>query len=69
MSDGNAHNLNNLPIAHVGSMGGYFKMGQSVNVEDGSVSLARDNSEGQCDQVLLPRGAPIFVHVHGRTLT
>ena len=49
MSDGNAHNLNNLPIVHVGSTGSYFKTGQSVNVEDGSDSLARGNSEAQCN--------------------
>jgi hypothetical protein len=48
MSDGNAHNLNNLPIVHAGSAGGYFKTGQSVNVEDGSDSLSRGNSESQC---------------------
>jgi hypothetical protein len=30
-------------------MGGYFKMGLSVNVEDGSDSLTRGNSEGQCN--------------------
>jgi hypothetical protein len=49
MSDGNAHNLNNLPIVQAGSAGGYFKIGQSVNVEDGSDSLSRGNSESQCN--------------------
>ncbi len=49
MSDGNAHNLNNLPIVQVGSLGGYFKTGQSVNVWDGSASLQRGNSEAQCN--------------------
>jgi hypothetical protein len=49
MSDGNAHNLNNLPIVQAGSAGGYFKTGQSVNVEDGSASLSRGNSESQCN--------------------
>lgn len=48
MSDGNAHNLNNLPIVQAGSAGGYFKTGQSINVEDGSASLSRGNSESQC---------------------
>ena len=36
MSDGNSHNLNNLPILQAGSCGGYFKTGQAVNVENGS---------------------------------
>jgi hypothetical protein len=36
MSDGNAHNLNNLPIIQAGSAGGYFKQGWTVNVEDGT---------------------------------
>ena len=33
MSDGNAHNLNNLPIIQAGSCGGYFKTGWAVNVD------------------------------------
>jgi hypothetical protein len=49
MSDGNAHNLNNLPIVQVGSLGRYFKTGQSVNVWDGSDSLSGGNSEAQCN--------------------
>ncbi|MFO7179827.1 MAG: DUF1552 domain-containing protein [Pseudomonadota bacterium] len=49
LSDGNAHNLNNLPIVHVGSMGGYFKTGQAVNVWDGSADLHRGDSESQCN--------------------
>ena len=48
MSDGNAHNLNNLPIVQAGSAGGYFKVGQAVNVEDGSATFTRGNSEGPC---------------------
>ncbi len=48
MSDGNAHNLNNLPIVQAGSAGGYFKTGWTVNVEDGSAALSRGNSESQC---------------------
>src|SRR5262249_2278170 len=32
MSDGNAHNLNNLPIIQAGSAGGYFKQGWAINV-------------------------------------
>ena len=35
MSDGNSHNLNNLPILQAGGCGGYFKTGQAVgNVEE-----------------------------------
>jgi hypothetical protein len=34
-SDGAAHNLNNMPIVQAGSAGGYFKTGQSVNVDTG----------------------------------
>ncbi len=49
MSDGNAHNLNNLPIVQAGGAGGYFKTGWSVNVEDASPTLSRGNSEGQCN--------------------
>jgi hypothetical protein len=48
-SDGNAHNLNNLPILQAGSGGGRFKTGQAVNVEDGDPNLSRGNSVGPCD--------------------
>jgi hypothetical protein len=48
-SDGNAHNLNNMPIIHAGSAGGYFKTGMAVNVEDGDPNLTRGNSVGPCD--------------------
>ncbi|WP_437940909.1 DUF1552 domain-containing protein [Sorangium sp. So ce341] len=48
MSDGNVHNLNNLPIVQAGSAGGYFKTGCAVNVEDGSATLSRGASENYC---------------------
>jgi hypothetical protein len=48
MSDGNAHNLNNMPIVQAGSMGGYFKTGWAINVEDGSADLSKGDSESQC---------------------
>jgi hypothetical protein len=48
MSDGNAHNLNNLPIIQAGSCGGFFKTGQAINVEDGSATLTRGKSESVC---------------------
>jgi hypothetical protein len=48
MSDGNAHNLNNIPIVQVGSAGGYFKTGWAVNVDDGSPTLSPGRSESLC---------------------
>jgi hypothetical protein len=51
MSDGNAHNLNNLPIIHAGSCGGYFKTGWTINVDTmqtGSATLSQGQSESQC---------------------
>jgi hypothetical protein len=48
MSDGNAHNLNNAPIVQAGSLGGYFKQGWSINVDDGSATLSQGRSESQC---------------------
>jgi hypothetical protein len=48
MSDGNAHNLNNLPILQAGSCGGYFKTGQAVNVHDGSATMSNGKSESLC---------------------
>lgn len=51
MSDGNAHNLNNLPIIQAGGCGGYFKTGWTINVDTantGSATLTEGNSESQC---------------------
>jgi hypothetical protein len=48
MSDGQAHNLNNLPIVHAGSASGYFKTGQAINVFNQDPGLSRGNSEGVC---------------------
>jgi hypothetical protein len=51
MSDGCAHNLNNLPIIQAGSCGGYFKTGWTVNVDPanpGSPTLTQGNSEVFC---------------------
>jgi len=48
MSDGNAHNLNNMPIVQVGSCGGYFKTGQAVNVHDGSADMSPGKSDFLC---------------------
>jgi len=48
MSDGNAHNLNNLPIIQAGSAGGYFKTGWTINVDTanpGAANMTTGNSE------------------------
>ena len=46
MSDGNAHNLNNLPILQAGGAGGYFKTGAIVNLDPASPG-ATDMSNGE----------------------
>jgi hypothetical protein len=46
LSDGAAHNLNNLPIMIAGSAGGYLKQGAAVNVEGRDIGVG--NSEGSC---------------------
>jgi hypothetical protein len=48
LSDGNSHNLNNIPILQAGSCGGYFKTGQAVNVEGGKADLTVGHSEEDC---------------------
>lgn len=48
MSDGNSHNLNNLPILQAGSCGGYFKTGWAVNVEGGKTDLTAGHSGDDC---------------------
>jgi hypothetical protein len=57
MSDGDSHNLNNLPILQAGSCGGYFKTGQAINVENTSgkdtggtpnAAMSVGNSDGDC---------------------
>ena len=48
MSDGDSHNLNNLPILQAGGCGGYFKTGWAVNVEGAKTSLSVGNSDGDC---------------------
>jgi hypothetical protein len=49
LSDGNAHNLNNMPIIQAGGCGGYFKTGQAVNVDDGSSDLHQGYSSYGCE--------------------
>jgi hypothetical protein len=46
LSDGNAHNYNNLPIVQVGSCGGYFKTGQAIALTDDTGGPG--NSFGDC---------------------
>jgi hypothetical protein len=53
MSDGNAHNLNNVPILQAGSAGGYFKTGWIINVDPGSpgaTELSNGKSMAQCTE-------------------
>lgn len=54
MSDGSAHNLNNLPIVQAGSAGGYFKTGCAVNVDDGDPELTSGGSENACPGAQVP---------------
>jgi hypothetical protein len=46
LSDGAAHNLNNLPIVIAGSAGGYLKQGAAVNVEGSPIGPG--NSDNSC---------------------
>jgi len=48
MSDGNSHNLNNLPILQAGGCGGYFKTGWAVNVENAVADMSPGNSSKDC---------------------
>lgn len=46
LSDGAAHNLNNLPIVIAGNCSGYLKTGQVVNVDSGTPQAG--NSDNSC---------------------
>ena len=48
MSDGNAHNLNNLPILQAGGCGGAFKTGWAINVEGGKADMTPGHSDEDC---------------------
>jgi hypothetical protein len=48
MSDGNAANLNNLPILQAGSCGDYFKTGWAINVEGAKPDMTPGNSDQDC---------------------
>jgi hypothetical protein len=47
LADGNSHNTNNLPIVIAGSLGGYLKQGQAINVDTGG-DIDTGNSEATC---------------------
>ena len=48
LSDGAAHNINNLPIIIAGGAGGYLKQGVAVNVENAGRDISNGNSSGSC---------------------
>jgi hypothetical protein len=48
LSDGAAHNINNLPILIAGSAGGYLKQGRAVNVESTTTLIGGGNSDNSC---------------------
>jgi hypothetical protein len=48
LSDGAAHNINNLPILIAGSCGGYLKQGAAVNVENPSKNIDNGASDNTC---------------------
>jgi hypothetical protein len=48
MSDGNSHNLNNMPILQAGSCAGYFKTGQAINLDGAKADLTVGHSEEDC---------------------
>ena len=48
LSDGAAHNINNLPILIAGGAGGYLKQGAAVNVESATKNIDNGNSDGSC---------------------
>jgi Protein of unknown function (DUF1552) len=57
MSDGNSHNLNNLPILQAGSCGGYFKTGQAINVEGAKADMSAGKSDSDCANGQSPFGS------------
>jgi len=48
LSDGAAHNINNLPILIAGSAGGYLKQGAAVNVENPAKDIDNGKSTSTC---------------------
>jgi hypothetical protein len=54
LSDGDAHNLNNLPIVIAGSIGGKLKQGQAVSVD--SKNIGQGGSESGCTETMSTSG-------------
>lgn len=48
LSDGAAHNINNLPILIAGGAGGYLKQGEAVNVENPGRDIDNGRSSSTC---------------------
>jgi len=48
LSDGAAHNINNLPILIAGGAGGYLKQGAAVNVENAGKNIDNGKSTSTC---------------------
>ncbi len=49
LSDGNAHNLNNMPIVQAGSCGEAFWTGGAINVDNGAADLSPGDSDKYCN--------------------
>jgi hypothetical protein len=56
MSDGNSHNLNNMPILQAGSCGGYFKTGWAINLDGGKTDMTQGGSDNDCVNGQSPSG-------------
>jgi hypothetical protein len=54
MSDGNAMNLNNLPILQAGGCGDYFKTGWAINVEGAVPDMTPGHSDEDCKNGVTP---------------
>lgn len=69
MSDGNSHNLNNLPILQAGGCGGAFKTGWAVNVENANATMSAGNSSKDCANGQSPFGSLDSVGTPATTAT
>ena len=57
LSDGAAHNLNNLPIVVAGSAGGYLKQGEVVQLETSKPDPGK--SDSTCSTTAAPSATPV----------
>ena len=48
MSDGDSHNLNNLPILQAGAPATTSRRARAVNVEKGATDMSQGNSDSDC---------------------